>query len=343
MSYSSALIAIAVCLFASASSSQKIWAQSFYSLAQAEGQSGPRCDHSSNDSTLPVVCHQSWQLENDQISGAGVSTATSAIGFLAIGASAACDSVFDPPDCSETAYAAAVFEDGLTFANLPNGQSFVNVIISAGAYTPNGESVATVSETVDIPNGGLCDFQVQGTGGSCSAVVPIESFDPQIGIEVTLQGTASVSSAGLAGFHAGVGKAPYPTGGSVLAIFVQDANGNRVNGVNVTSGSGYSYPSFIATATRLGSNPNPARQVQTVVFNAVPASPWTVPPGSIPTGTVSFSDGTNVIGTAPLNQKGVATFRSSTLSVGSHQITASYSGDSLFAVSTSLVLVQTVN
>ena len=261
------------------------------------------------------------------------------------GASAACDSVFNPPACSESAYAAAVFADSLLFANLPNGPSFVNVTFSAGIYTPTGYSAAQVSETVNIVGveSGQCVSQLQGAGGACSAVAAIESYDPHASINVTLQGTASVMSAGLAGFHAGVGKAPYPTGGSILAIFVQDANGNRVNGVNMTSGSGYSYPSFCATKTKLRSSPNPAMQGQTVVFRAIPASPLPLPAGKMPTGTMSFSDGTNVIGSAQLDKNGVARFITSMLSVGSHQITASYEGDSFFAASTSQVLIQTVN
>jgi len=149
MRHSSRLIAIAICLFAPASS-QKIWAQSLDSIARATGEYPPQCSRASSNSTIPVVCHQTWQAQNDQVSGAGVSTATSNYGFLAIGGSAACDSVFNPPLCSESAYAAAEFADSVTFENLPDGQSFVNVIFGTGIYTPNGYSVAAVSETVNI-------------------------------------------------------------------------------------------------------------------------------------------------------------------------------------------------
>jgi hypothetical protein len=60
-----------------------------------------------------------------------------------------------------------------------------------------------------------------------------------------------------------------------------------------------------------------------------------------PSGTVTFNDGTTVLGMASLSG-GRATFTSSTLMTGMHSITAVYSGDTVFMGSTSAVLVQTV-
>jgi PKD repeat protein len=58
---------------------------------------------------------------------------------------------------------------------------------------------------------------------------------------------------------------------------------------------------------------------------------------------VSFVEGANLeIGTAPL-VNGVATFISSTLSVGTHTIKASYGGDAHIAVSDSTAVTQQVN
>src|SRR5205085_1029097 len=62
----------------------------------------------------------------------------------------------------------------------------------------------------------------------------------------------------------------------------------------------------------------------------------------ISTGNVTFFDGGNSLGSAALNQNGQATFNTSTLSVGSHSITASYEGDSTSATSTSSALAQVV-
>ena len=49
-----------------------------------------------------------------------------------------------------------------------------------------------------------------------------------------------------------------------------------------------------------------------------------------PSGTVTFSDGTTRLATVPLDGSGAATFTTSALSVGSHSITATYSGDADF-------------
>jgi len=62
-----------------------------------------------------------------------------------------------------------------------------------------------------------------------------------------------------------------------------------------------------------------------------------------PSGTVTFFDGATPIGTSTLNGSGVATLTVSNLSVGTHQITAVYNGDTNFLTSTSPVVNQVVN
>ena len=66
-------------------------------------------------------------------------------------------------------------------------------------------------------------------------------------------------------------------------------------------------------------------------------------PGSgTPTGTVTFYDGTNVLGIGTLNSSGKATFTTSALAVGRHSITAVYGGNTNYTTSTSSALTQTV-
>ena len=69
--------------------------------------------------------------------------------------------------------------------------------------------------------------------------------------------------------------------------------------------------------------------------------------GGTPTGTVAFHDGTNSTATVlassqVLNGSGVATFATSTLSVGIHTITATYSGDAIVGSSSSTAVLQVV-
>ena len=63
--------------------------------------------------------------------------------------------------------------------------------------------------------------------------------------------------------------------------------------------------------------------------------------GGTPGGTVTFRDGTSLLGTGTL-AAGVASFTTATLSTSSHSITAAYGGSGNFAPSTSPALGQTV-
>jgi hypothetical protein len=89
-----------------------------------------------------------------------------------------------------------------------------------------------------------------------------------------------------------------------------------------------------ATSTSVASDNNPSTQGSKVNFTA------TVTPASA-SGTVEFFDGATSLGTAPVIA-GSATISVSTLSPGSHSITAVYGGDCSFASSTSPALKQTV-
>jgi hypothetical protein len=61
-----------------------------------------------------------------------------------------------------------------------------------------------------------------------------------------------------------------------------------------------------------------------------------------PTGTVTFLDGATALGVGTLNSSAVATFSTSTLTVGTHSITAAYGGDSKFSAGTSLAVSETI-
>lgn len=92
----------------------------------------------------------------------------------------------------------------------------------------------------------------------------------------------------------------------------------------------------LATTMALTSTPNPSSLGQAVTFTAtVSASSGT------PAGKVVFKDGTTILGTGTLTD-GVATFVTSSLTTGSHKITARYDGSPRFNPSTGEV-TQTVN
>jgi predicted outer membrane repeat protein len=96
-------------------------------------------------------------------------------------------------------------------------------------------------------------------------------------------------------------------------------------------------PQIGSSTTASTSNAHPAFH-QAVTITAAIGSARALPaavPG--PTGTVTFKDGATMLGSAPVSS-GHASLTSSTLPSGAHQITASYSGDSLYGASTATPL-----
>lgn len=103
----------------------------------------------------------------------------------------------------------------------------------------------------------------------------------------------------------------------------------------------------INSFTTLTSDRNPTEfgGVVTFVARVVPAQPTAVGPAvtlSLPTGTVSFFDGSTSLGTAALDAEASATLTIASLTVGHHSVTAQYGGDATFGASTSIALDQVV-
>ena len=95
-----------------------------------------------------------------------------------------------------------------------------------------------------------------------------------------------------------------------------------------------------AASISLSTSLNPATSGQTVTFTAVVSGS-----AGVPTGTVAFRDGATAIsGCAAVSlASGRASCSTSALSVGTHSITASYSGSTTYNAATSGALAQTVD
>jgi hypothetical protein len=96
-----------------------------------------------------------------------------------------------------------------------------------------------------------------------------------------------------------------------------------------------------ATTTTLASSQPTTNAGDTVTFTATVAP--ATPTGTRPTGTVSFSQDGNPLGTGSMQSDGTAQLITSTLPIGANQITAVYGGDANFATSTSSAFTETVN
>ncbi|MFC0215827.1 Ig-like domain repeat protein [Paenibacillus chartarius] len=96
-----------------------------------------------------------------------------------------------------------------------------------------------------------------------------------------------------------------------------------------------------ATTTAVASSLNPSVEGQQVTLTATVSNASNPLVPGTPTGTVTFKDGDAVLATAPLTV-GKATYSTKDFSLGTHPITALYSGDGTFSTSTSSPLTQTV-
>ena len=94
-----------------------------------------------------------------------------------------------------------------------------------------------------------------------------------------------------------------------------------------------------STTTTLVSSLNPSVVGQAVMFSATVSSTAGAPPNGE---TITFKNGSSVLGTAPLSG-GIASLTTSSLAAGIYTITASYAGDANFSASTSPGLRQVVN
>ena len=140
-------------------------------------------------------------------------------------------------------------------------------------------------------------------------------------------GSATLNSSGVATLtRSNLIAATYP----LKAVYAGDA-------ANLGSTSAVLNQVVLETTSkaRLTSSPNPSTQGQAVTFTATISSPTV-----IPTGPVTFTAGTTVLGTAQL-VGGKAKLVISSLPVGSTKVTVKYNGDSNIAKSSASV-IQTV-
>jgi hypothetical protein len=92
------------------------------------------------------------------------------------------------------------------------------------------------------------------------------------------------------------------------------------------------------TTTTLSSSPNPSTYGQPVTLTATVTSA-----GPAPTGTVTFRNGSVILGSRTLNAGGIATLTTTKIPVGTDALTATYNGDASNGKSVSAAITQTVS
>jgi hypothetical protein len=220
--------------------------------------------------------------------------------------------------------------DALTILQLQNGGSTHPSWYVAGGLDLNAHTV--------LPSKIYVAASVSPPGNSAPAVDIIGLLSPAVVgaiVTIDLYSTAggffseqvTVGAGGY--FSAMVSPAFFPN--AVLAIW----QGNMLYESAVASAA---VVTRSATTTALASSANPSAFGSNVTFTATVNHTA----ARMPTGSVTFMDGTTTLGTVALSS-GSAAFSTSALAVGAHSITAVYSGDFSYLGSTSSVLTQTVN
>ena len=219
----------------------------------------------------------------------------------------------------------------------PRYMLFMDDLVTSGEATPGG--TVNLLKLWDRP---LTQEQIQSALNSHSGVSP-ESGVVSGGYTVTIVGTNLCNGVDVTDVTlCGVSVQSITSQSATQIVVVASAGTPGLGDVRVFSTSfgetvrtnGFTYEKIDTTTVVVGT-PNPASAVQSVTFTA------TVSP-SAASGTVTFKDGTNTLGTGALSG-GVATFATNGLSVGSHSLTATYGGDASYLASTSSVLTQVVN
>ena len=164
---------------------------------------------------------------------------------------------------------------------------------------------------------------------------------------ITFNGSASASAPGTVTFYDNNGTTLLGSqaitaqpNSTVTATFTTSALAIGTHNISavLTSGNAYSAAATLnqvilghPTTTSLTASPLSGYALQPITLSATVAGTGT----AIPTGTVTFYDGTSALGSSPLDNTGHATFTTSTLTGGTHLLHAVYNGDSTFASSTS--------
>jgi Bacterial Ig-like domain (group 3)/Putative Ig domain len=193
---------------------------------------------------------------------------------------------------------------------------------------------ASATTTVSVSKANtVTSLSVSQSGSSVSLMVAVAPVSPGSGTPSGsiqfLKGNTVLGTSALVNSQATFSASNLT--GVVTAIYSGDSNfnGSTSSGTSITTQSQPSPPSTPqqpSVSLSISSGLNPSLLGQAVTFTTT----ITVVSGTgTPSGSIQFLDGTTSLGSVPLTGNSVS-FTTSALTVGSHAISAQYSGDSVF-------------
>ena len=257
------------------------------------------------------------------------------------------------PPAGTTATGAVTFMDGSTslgsatlssnsaqmvVSALTVGTHSITAVYAGGANL-SGSNSAVLSQVV---NGASTTTAVSSSANpstfgqtvTLSATIQTAFGGNATGTITFLDGTTSLGTVTVSSNAAQLSLSSWPAGShSITVKYNGDGNFSAS-----TSGTLTQTVNQGSTATSIATSLNPSVFGQSVVFTATVQPPA----GTTASGTVTFLDGATSLGTAPVSNNS-AQLAVSGLSLGSHSVTASYSGNANLSGSVSSALTQTVN
>jgi hypothetical protein len=254
---------------------------------------------------------------------------------------------------SGTPTGTVIFYDGsisIGSSTLARGTAAISVsLLSAGSHSItaayqgstsfSGSTSSPVSQLVNTATSATSLSSSLNPAGTNQSVTFTATVTGQYGGAVTgsvvfSSGSQTLGTASISGKTASL-TTSFSTAGTYSISAKYNGDGNNSGSTSST----LSELINIATTTTLTSSLNPSLVGQAVTFTATVSSSAGSPPNGE---TITFKNGSLVLGTAPLSG-GMAALTTSSLAAGIYTITASYPGDANFAASTSPGLRQVVN
>jgi hypothetical protein len=246
----------------------------------------------------------------------------------------------------------------------PGTVSFYAGTLLLGSAPLNAGGVATLSTSLRVVGPGAVTAVYSGSprdnastsaalsltvvAAASATAVSASNLAPVLGQTVTLNATVTSASAAGAGgipgtvsFYSGttlLGSSPLAGGMASLSGVLLPLGPNAVTAVYAGSAdfagsASVALPVSVRTNTTVTFSASPTTQLYNnpIVLTAQVSALV----GGVPTGTVTFLDGTTAIATAPVGPGGQVVYSDSALADGSHSLTAAYSGDTSFLPSVS--------